>query len=1143
MRVAGICAFFFVAAWSWGDAFSPNDPYYLYSTCPTNFPGQWHLYNSAPTNGISNAGVDAGLRSAWNQGYTGRGVVIGIVDDGTDRLNYDLVTNYNASLSYDFVAYTADPYVNLATNNNHGTAVAGVAAARGGNGVGGTGAAPYAQFADIRIGGVSNGTYQGYLDAYYWKSGINTNNNSISSAPQIQIQNHSYGSDDVYASDGSYDNHYLQAWALTSSNGVIHVFAAGNMRDSTNLYHAADCTKEIATASPDVISVAALGSDGKYASYSCYGASVFVTAPSSSDYCHQILTPDRTGLIGYNRTSDPSDTFSDLDYTSTFGGTSSAAPLVSGIIALGKEANPNLDVRSAKHALVRTSVVVDASDASATGSWNTNGVGFVFNPNYGFGNINAGTFVSKVMNIAYVTENTYATTGTQAVGQAIPDNDTAGITKTIGLGLFGSPTWQSLESVQVKLSLSHALRGDLEATMTSPSGMSSKVMTVDSYDKASTNGWSWTFLSNAFWGENPQATGNWTLKVADLVAGNTGTWDSYAVTFNMGAVGIVDAGDNTVNSNIQARTLTLNNSSATLTLPQTFTVRDNTLVMNGQLLVNGTLTETGSLGGLCTVQGGTLGGAGTIRATRGAVNSGGVVRPGSAPGSPGTLTLAVGNYTQGSGGTLEIQMASSSNYGKLAVAAGTAALDGCVRGTVVGGYKPAAGTTFAGVVTATSISGQFATVQHISPTLKLKPVYYAASVDLLVERDLANPDMNLNPTQLGVAQSLSSAPENGDLDTVLDAIGDLDATEQVEAAYDQLSPQSTAQFADVAFAGAGLQAGNLSARMESLRLAGSGFSGYADRGNASWNFDGALVADTGTDGETMKKAKKLAAKPEATSSETPWGFFANGQAIFGSQDTQPNLTGYDFTQAGTTMGVDYRFCENLAAGMSTGYNHTWTDLNSNFGHASVDTVCMGPYAMCKAGDFYANASANYGRNFFSMERNINFPGVNRTAKGNPEGNQFSGTVETGYDLKAGNFLTGPLASFQMSRLWIDRYTEDGADSLDLTVEEQEATSMQSGLGWRVLYQWRFRNVTLKPNLWASWQHEFDRNARQIISRIGEGGSFGATTASPQRDFMNLGAGMEAQLTETLSVNLNWATQAGDSHYMQNTISGGLRVQF
>ncbi len=113
------------------------------------------------------------------------------------------------------------------------------------------------------------------------------------------------------------------------------------------------------------------------------------------------------------------------------------------------------------------------------------------------------------------------------------------------------------------------------------------------------------------------------------------------------------------------------------------------------LIVDGTLNSVPTV----QIQGGVLSGAGTINAN--VNNSGGTVAPGpflGTPGSflatPGTLTIN-GNYTQGSGGTLLIDLGGTApgDFSVLDLS-GLAMLDGAVDFTTVDGFTPVAGDDF-----------------------------------------------------------------------------------------------------------------------------------------------------------------------------------------------------------------------------------------------------------------------------------------------------------------------------------------------------------------------------------------------------------------------------------------------------------------
>ena len=100
------------------------------------FEDQWHLQNTGQTSGTF--GEDANVTSVWNS-YTGSGIIISVVDDGLDKDHPDISPNYSPNHSYDWCNNDADP--TPTSNNGHGTAAGGVAAAAGDNSIHVAGAA------------------------------------------------------------------------------------------------------------------------------------------------------------------------------------------------------------------------------------------------------------------------------------------------------------------------------------------------------------------------------------------------------------------------------------------------------------------------------------------------------------------------------------------------------------------------------------------------------------------------------------------------------------------------------------------------------------------------------------------------------------------------------------------------------------------------------------------------------------------------------------------------------------------------------------------------------------------------------------------------------------------------------------------
>ena len=469
--------------------FVPNDPL---------FANQWHLQNTGQQGGT--AGEDARLMSAWDVA-TGAGVVIGVIDDGVQHTHPDLAAAYRADLSYDFNFNDSDP--TPGTGDDHGTAVAGVAAARGNNGVGVSGTAPAASIAGLRLISAAT-TDQQEATALGYK-------------PQdIAIYSNSWGPSDTGSNLEAPGPLTLAALANgvaagRGGKGSIYVWAAGNgleANDNSNYDGYANSRYTIA--------VTAVDNTGNQAWYAEPGANILVAAPSNGDSSGTevgITTTDRTGTAGYN-TGSTAGNLPDGNYTNDFGGTSSATPLVSGVVALMLEANPNLGWRDVQHVLATTARKNDPTDPD----WAQNGTGRWVNHKYGFGVVDAAAAVNAAKTWTNVGAEVSATSGVITVGQSIPDNSAAGITSSFTLGAD-----VRIENMEVVLNATHASRGNLQVVLTSPSGTRSVLAERRTDSNDHYTGWTFSTVRNL--GES--SIGTWTLTVSDLTAGTVGTFGSW----------------------------------------------------------------------------------------------------------------------------------------------------------------------------------------------------------------------------------------------------------------------------------------------------------------------------------------------------------------------------------------------------------------------------------------------------------------------------------------------------------------------------------------------------------------------------------------------------------------------------------------
>ncbi len=545
-----------------------SDPLYQY---------QWHLNNTGQTNFATNggtSGADLNVDSVISSGITGSGVRVNVVDQGLEITHEDLVDNIVTNGSYDFIGNDNDPTTS-ANNGDHGTSVAGIIASKGWNNKGGRGVAPNAELIGFN----------------FLESGAATNANetialySSSLVADVDIFNMSYGFSangqfgptNQYSSPQSFRENAVMAGAsgLRAGKGAIYVKSSGNDWSTTNNNYNDDdmpnwdANFDYSSSEPEVISVGALNADDTRSSYSTPGASLWISSyggeygwnnshlnsqgisnQASPNIDTAIMTTDQSscskGYVSSNGSTggvsglEPNE-FNDFsgdysgnsscNYTSNFNGTSSAAPNVSGVVALMLEKNPNLTWRDVRHILASTATQVDASSSKTVQgisqySWVTNAANYKYNPIYGFGKINAADAVTSAGNytagslgnqVAYMTDSgtINATINSLAVNQYQ-------ITVSKPDGYNGIIEW-----IRIGVRIDHAIPDEFGMRLISPSGTVHNIMFP--YTAVTTNPAGTTFELGigGFYGES--VTGTWTLEIIeytdDGIDGVLQQWD------------------------------------------------------------------------------------------------------------------------------------------------------------------------------------------------------------------------------------------------------------------------------------------------------------------------------------------------------------------------------------------------------------------------------------------------------------------------------------------------------------------------------------------------------------------------------------------------------------------------------------------
>jgi len=547
------------------------------------FDQQWHLVNTGQTafsdrGGV--AGADLRMTGAIGAGHDGDGVKLAVVDSGLEVCHPDLAANTAAGGSFNFAAESRpgaasdDPF-NIMAFGDHGTAVAGVAAAVADNGLGGRGVAPAVTLVAFNpleaVPEEENGDIEMAAEIAMIKSlgGSASDPDSAS----VDVFNMSFGAEypGQNASEEFSRVFRTGTEALRSGRGAVYVKAAGNGfsvcdDEAFPLHH--PFHREVgclgSNSDPDqnlpwLIAVGGFNADDVKSSYSSAGANLWVVGPSGEDgeAAPGIVTTDQAGaytgfsLFPENRLSAEHPLNRDGDYFSAFGGTSAAAPAVAGAVAVLLGERPELTWRDVKHILASTARRIDPDRAEvraafngapyvAQHGWRTNAAGYAFHNWYGFGAVDLDAALAMAQSHtpdslgAFVESDWFGSGEAEQMPVSIPDADGAGA--SAALGVSGLPEGADIEAVVLEISVDHAAAFDLGVTLRSPSGTASVLNppfnAALEFSPGLTN---WRLLSNAFYGEGPN--GAWTLHVADLADADTGSLTNWRLRIYYGEHG------------------------------------------------------------------------------------------------------------------------------------------------------------------------------------------------------------------------------------------------------------------------------------------------------------------------------------------------------------------------------------------------------------------------------------------------------------------------------------------------------------------------------------------------------------------------------------------------------------------------------
>ena len=474
---------------SWGPATNYNDRMQSCTSIETDFDDAWYGCQDYLKN-RTYPGEDINVEPVWLEGNLGEGIKIAVLDTGVDYEHEDLRDNVDVSR---FAVQDAEWEPLFTPREFHGTAVAGIIAARD-NEVGMRGVAPRATIYSYRF--VTSGLIIGLDRAE--ANGLTLHHTDVAVSNNSR-KRATFGMPDQLP------RRVVKAIikGITEGfdgKGTSYVFAAGNGES--------DYLDEYVTFYP-VTTVCVVDSDGKPTWVSFSGDHLWVCAPEGSW------------------------SLDNGDLYRGFGATSSAAPIVSGVIALVRNANEDLTWRDVKLILAASARKNDPDHPDwerGALHYGSDDKRYSYNGYYGFGVVDAKAAVDLAKEWTNLPAMKTVSADSGQIDLTIPDRKVGeDPTTLVDQHTINSnrDTPNFIEHVEVSIEFDHPSFRDLEVQLVSPSG---KVSTL-SFPNDKYRGEPFTdkhrFGSAKHIGEDP--AGVWTLRITDRIAEYEGLLKSWSI--------------------------------------------------------------------------------------------------------------------------------------------------------------------------------------------------------------------------------------------------------------------------------------------------------------------------------------------------------------------------------------------------------------------------------------------------------------------------------------------------------------------------------------------------------------------------------------------------------------------------------------
>jgi fibronectin-binding autotransporter adhesin len=549
--------------------------------------------------------------------------------------------------------------------------------------------------------------------------------------------------------------------------------------------------------------------------------------------------------------------------------------------------------------------------------------------------------------------------------------------------------------------------------------------------------------------------------------------------------------------------------AGTLTLTGTNTYTGGTTVSGGNLVVNGSIVSS------VTLNGGMLGGTGSVGEI--VANAGGTVAPGN---SIGTLNVT-GNVAFASGSTYQVEINPAGQSDRI-VASGSATLSGGTVEVLAENGNYAASTSYTILTASGGVSGSFANVTSNLVFLTPSLAYDSNNVILTMTRTATSfPEVAGTRNQASIGRAAEAlGAGNPVYDTLLSGTAG-----EARAGFDLLSGEAHAQAVAVMIDESRLVRETILGRLRGPLLTAPG---------------GQVAAAFSAD---LPGRKGAVAMP-APLPQPRYAFWGEAFGGAGNTNADGNAAGLSRRSGGALLGADVMLYEapssSLKVGVAGGYSQSRFDLDARLSSGRLESGHAGLYAGARFGQLRLDAGAAYSWSESDIRRQVQIRGFGDALRLQRPGSVMQGFAELGYGFAFSGFALEPFAQLALIRVSTEAGTERGGAAA-LRVLSSDQTLGFATLGLRAEAQ--IGAMPLFARAMLGWRHGFGELTPQASTAFATGTTPAQVFAARiDREALVAEAGLDWRMSQATALGLTYSAAIGE-RARDHALKGRVEMRF